>query len=45
VGFALGEMERNTKKSAFTAARKLPGKMGLNPVNNCINALLVVNNL
>lgn len=45
MGLALVEMERNTKKSAFTAARKLPGKMGLNPVNNCINALLVVNNL
>jgi hypothetical protein len=45
VGLALNEMERNTKKSAFTAAQKLPGKMALNLVNNCINALLVVNNL
>ena len=42
---ALGEMERNTKKSAFTAARKLPGKMALNTVNKSINALLVVNDL
>jgi len=45
VGLALGEMERNTKKGAFTAARKLPGIMALNRVNNCLNALLVVNNL
>jgi hypothetical protein len=38
-------MELKIKKSAFTAAQELPGKMALNPVNNCINALLVVNSL
>jgi len=45
VDIALGEMERNSKKSAFIANQKSRRKTALNPVNSFINALLVGSNL